>query len=287
MIEVVDAHVHIFPEEILEQRDRFCSRDRWFGLLYGHPRARLVSAAELQRSMDEAGIEVSIAAGFPWADPGLCRLHNDYLAETSQQSQGRIAWLATVVPHHSGAAVEAERCFALGAVGIGELNADAQGFSWDEPHQLANLVTVCQAYRRPIMAHVSEPLGHQYPGKGTAWPQRFLHFVEQFPELTVVAAHWGGGLPFYELMPEVARAARNVAYDTAASTYLYDLRVFRTVLDLVGVDRVLFASDYPVLRQKRFLERVRFESGLIERELQAILGKNARRVYRLPAGSEE
>jgi len=278
---VVDAHVHIFPPEIVRNRLAFCQRDRWFAYLYGNERAKLVTAEDLLLSMDEAGVHVSIAAGFPWADSGLCAYHNEYLADAAARSGGRIAWLATVVPQDRRAAEEALRAFRLGACGIGELNADAQGFCWDEPEALAELVEVCLAEHRPIMAHVSEPLGHEYAGKGAAWPQRFIRFVERFPQLTVVAAHWGGGLPFYELMPEVARLAANVVYDSAASTYLYRFQVFRLVTDLVGADRVLFASDYPVLKQKRFLERVRAEGGLHEAELTKILADNAVRVYGL------
>jgi len=286
MIPVVDAHVHIFPPDIVRSRVAYCERDRWFGLLYGNPRARLVTAEELANSMEEAGINVAIAAGFPWADSGLCAYHNDYLAEASRASGWRIAWLATVVPHHRSAPAEAVRSFAAGACGIGELNADAQGFDWSEPDQLTEMVEVCRAAGRPIMAHVSEPLGHDYPGKGTAWPQRFVRFLERFPEIVVVAAHWGGGLPFYELMPEVAAVTRNLVYDSAASTYLYRFSVFRVVVDLVGVERVLFASDFPVLKQGRFLERVRRESGLTEQELVLVLSENARRVYRLTLPSE-
>ncbi len=281
MTVIIDAHVHIFPPEIVLRRAEFCQRDRWFAQLYSNPRVRLATAEHLLASMNEAGIAVSIAAGFPWSDPGLCAYHNEYLAEAAQRSAGRIAWLATVVPHHPQAASEAERCFQRGASGVGELNADAQGFAWDEPEVLEGLVEVCVATRRPILAHVSEPLGHHYAGKGTAWPQRFVRFVERFPDVMVVAAHWGGGLPFYELMPEVAQATKNVHYDSAASTYLYRFRVFRLVVDLVGPQRVLFASDYPVLRQKRFVERVQTEGTLTASELRAVLSENAQRVYGL------
>ena len=89
---VVDAHVHIFPPEIVRNRQAFCDRDRWFGHLYRNERARLATAEDLLTSMEEAGVHVSIAAGFPWADPGLCGYHNDYLADAAARSGGRIAW---------------------------------------------------------------------------------------------------------------------------------------------------------------------------------------------------
>jgi len=279
---IIDAHTHIFPPEIVRHSEEYRRRDRWFGELYASPRALLATAEDLLASMDGASIDISIACGFPWADPGLCREHNDYLAAACREHPGRIAWLGIVVPGDPGAPAEAERCFREGASGIGELNADAQGFDFAEPRALAPLVEVCQAYAKPLLVHVSEPLGHLYPGKGSAWPQRFIRFLEAFPDQVVVAAHWGGGLPFYELMPEVAKAARNVVYDSAASTYLYRFEVFRTVIDVAGAHRVLMATDYPVLRQKPFLERVR-RAGLTEQELAFVLGENAARVFDLPS----
>ena len=134
----------------------------------------------------------------------------------------------------------------------------------------------------PLMVHASEPVGHDYPGKGTATPDRMLHFLRGHPDLTMVLAHWGGGLPFYELMPEVAIAAKNVVYDSAASSYLYRPAVFRAVLDIVGPERVLWASDHPVLTMRRFLARTGRDAALRPEEEAAVMAGNARRVYRLP-----
>lgn len=283
---VVDAHTHVFPPYVCGGREEYLPRDAWFEHLYASPKAALVPAEDLVASMDQAGIDRSIACGFPWRDPGLCREHNDYLAESARRFPGRLSWLGTVSPAHRGAAAEAARCFELGAVGIGELNADAQGFDFREPEALADLVEVCRAFDRPILFHVSEPVGHAYPGKGTATPEKFVEFLAAYPDVRVVAAHWGGGLPFYELMPEVASLAHQVVYDTAASTYLYRFTVFRAVIDIVGPERVLLASDYPVLRQDRFLKRVR-GAGLHDEEVTAVLGGNAVRVYRLPEGEHD
>jgi predicted TIM-barrel fold metal-dependent hydrolase len=141
------------------------------------------------------------------------------------------------------------------------------------------------SWDRPVMLHASEPVGHDYPGKGTATPAPLLRFVTSFPELRVVLAHWGGGLPFYELMPEVAAALHRVAYDSAASTYLYRFDVFRAVLDIVGAERVLFASDYPVLRQSTFLNRVR-QADIDDDELSWVLAASARRIYGLKSTAE-
>lgn len=280
--DVIDAHTHAFPPDWVRGRAALIAADLWFAALYEPPAARMIDAAELVAAMDDAGVAQAVMCGWPWADPGLCRDHNDYLAAAAQESGGRLAWLATVAPASPGAPSEVERSLSLGAAGVGELNADAQGFDLTRPGILDDVAEVLTAAGAPVMLHASEPVGHRYPGKGAATPERLLRLLEHYPALSVVLAHWGGGLPFYELMPEVALAARNVAYDSAASSYLYRPAVFRAVLDVVGPERVLWASDHPVLGMRRFLGRTRREAMIKPEEAAAVMAGNARRVYRLP-----
>ncbi|MGB3328798.1 MAG: amidohydrolase family protein [Thermomicrobiales bacterium] len=278
---VIDAHTHLFPEEVVHDRARFLARDAWFGETFGHPKATTALAPDLIASMDAAGIARSVVCAWPWRDQGMCRMHNDDLAAVGRDHPDRLSWLGIVNPVHPGAAAEVARCVELGAVGIGELNADAQGFGWERPQELAAFAEACIALDVPILIHTSEPTGHRYPGKGTATPDRLVPFLEAFPALRVVMAHWGGGLPFYELMPEIATAARNVVYDSAASTYLYRFDIFPTVERLLGAGRILFGSDYPVLKQSTFLQRT-LESGLADAALPDVLARNAIRTFRLP-----
>ena len=277
---VVDSHVHVFSPRVFQERDSLVERDRWFGELYANPKASLARAEDLIASMDRSGIDVSVLCGFPWSDHQLCVDHNDYMAVSAGEYPSRVKWLATVLPGDPAAPEEAEQCFRGGASGIGELNADGQGFDLSEPEVLAPIVEVCEEWDRPIMFHCSEPVGHMYPGKGTATPDRLLQFLERFPNVRVIAAHWGGGLPFYELMPEVERLTRNVLYDSAASTYLYQFPVFRNVIELVGARRVMFASDYPVLGQERLLKRVK-RLQLARDTSNLILSENAHREFQI------
>lgn len=278
---VVDAHVHAFPNEVIVSRDALVHRDHWFGELYVNPAAKLTNADDLLASMDLAGIDHSVIGGFPWSDPGRCRAHNDWMAEVCAASRDRLSWLGIVVPQHAGADREAERCFELGAVGIGELNADGQGFDLGDVAAIDSVIETCVAAQRPMLLHSTEPVGHDYPGKGGATPDRLLRFLAAYPDLDVVLAHWGGGLPFYELMPEVAATCRRVRYDTAASPYLYRHDILGVVSALVGPERILWGSDFPVLGQQRFLRRTRATPLPVD-DLDLILGGTARSVYRLP-----
>lgn len=280
---VIDAHTHLFPAELVADRTSHLDRDRWFAELFASPESLIVTVEAMLASMDAAGIQRSVVCGWPWQDPTLCREHNDFLAHACRQFPDRLSWLAIVNPGVHGADAEVARCVSLGAVGIGELNADAQGFAWDEPLRLMPTVEACTALNIPLLMHCSEPVGHAYPGKGTATPERVLTFLREAPELAVIAAHWGGGLPFYELMPEVAELTRNVVYDSAASTYLYRADVFPTVQKVVGSGRILFASDYPVLKQGPFLQKAKMtvrESGDAADAVR-ILSGNASRIFGL------
>lgn len=277
---IIDFHTHINPPEIIRNRAKYLTCDIWFGELYGDPKARLATAEELIAEMDIAGVEVAVTFGFAWADMGLCRLANDYVMEAVARYPGRLVGFACVNPRWGAEAIyEVERCVAGGLQGIGELMPDGQGYALDDEKTMRPLVELAVTYGLPILTHTSEPVGHPYCGKGTITPEVVCRFVQSFPQATLICAHWGGGLPFYELMPEIKKAFANVYYDTAASLYLYDDAIFPLAANLIP-DKILFATDYPLITQRRFLQRVR-ESGLEEGKLNKMLGGNAREILKL------
>ncbi len=82
-------------------------------------------------------------------------------------------------------------------------------------------------------------------------------------------------------MPEVRELTVNVCYDSAASTYLYEHRIFETTAQLAGAERILFASDFPVLKQGPLLDRVRERNWASSDAIANVLGENAIRIYGL------
>ena len=131
-----------------------------------------------------------------------------------------------------------------------------------------------------VTTHSSEPVGHLYTGKGAVTPHILMQFISNFPDATIVCAHWGGGLPFYALMPEVAAALRNIYFDTAASPFLYTPQVYSAVSSLVGADKILLGSDYALLRPRRLLGEIA-ASSLAPEERDAVQGGNAARLLEL------
>ena len=281
---IIDVHTHIFSPEIRDQREAYLPRDRWFGTLYADPRARMVTAEDLIAAMNLDGVDRAVAGGFAWSDQGLCREHNDYLLDCVARYPHRLIGSAAVQPRAGTAAAhELRRCLESGLRGLGELFPDGQGFSLEETALLAPLVDLLQAAHAPLLTHTSEPVGHEYAGKGHTEPAHVISLARHFPELRIVCGHWGGGLPFYELMPEVAEALRNVSYDMAASPYLYRWRIVSIAIQTVGAHKILFGSDYPLIRPKNYIAHLR-ELPLEEADRAAILGVNAARLWGVEGG---
>ena len=290
---IIDFHTHIFPPQMRESRELYIRRDRTFSALYSNPKARLASAEDLIEVMDKDGVDVAVAMGIGWSDYDTAREANDYIIDATRRWRGRIIGFAGINPawgtspvwtagHARGdkAVREAERCADAGLRGIGELHPDTQGFDLADKRTMAGLMAVALERRLIVTTHSSEPVGHLYAGKGSVTPQVLTQFIGNFPDATIVCAHWGGGLPFYALMPEVSAALRNVYFDTAASPFLYTSQVYSAVSSLVGADKVLFGSDYALLRPRRLLNEIA-ASSLTPQEREALQGGNAARLLDL------
>ncbi|MGZ3713939.1 MAG: amidohydrolase family protein [Ktedonobacterales bacterium] len=272
---IIDFHTHIFPPDIIARREEFLLRDTWLEELYGNPKAKMATADDLIASMETDGVDVSVTFPFGWRDVGLAEECNSYIIQAMRDYPGRIIGLAAIQPLAGSRAIaELERCFAAGMPGFGELMPHGQGYRLSDTTVLTPLMEAAQHLGMFALTHTSEPVGHLYQGKGDVTPGELQALVQAFPSLRVVAAHWGGGFPFYELMPEVHAAAANVWYDSAASLYLYRPEIFAEVARICGSSKLLWGSDYPLISQRRMLDHAR-AGGLDEDALHLALGGNA------------
>jgi len=271
---IVDSHTHILPDEFRDQRERWLAADRTFAALFNDTAALTASSEDLITEMDEADVDVSVALGYGWTDQDAARLSNDYLLAAAAEYPGRIVPFCSVDPSWGAAALkEVERCLSSGARGIGELHADTQEWSPEHADGLRRVMALASEAAVPVVVHASESVGHSYPGKGTTTPDRLLTLAAAFPDVAFIFAHFGGGLPFYALMPEVAETLSNVYFDSAATPFLYRPGVYAVTAAAAGSDRVLFGSDFPLIRQGRAMRGVR-GSGLNEIDIDRVLGGN-------------
>jgi predicted TIM-barrel fold metal-dependent hydrolase len=279
---IIDAHTHIFPEKICKNREKYFTDEPAFKKLYQSPKSRLIGAREMLAAMDDSQVDKAVVFGFPWKAPLHFKQHNDYISEVVNRYPQRFIGLGCFDPFSEGVAEEARRCLQKGGLsGIGELAFYQTGIENSSLSRLEPVMDVCRGLDLPVMIHTNEPIGHSYPGKTPNTLAQIYQLIQSFPQNKIVLAHWGGGLFFFSLLKkEVKASLKNVYFDTAASPYLYDVDVYRLAIELVGEEKILFGSDFPLLPPARYFDEMK-TAGLSEREMQKICGLNAAEFFKL------
>lgn len=276
---LIDAHTHIFPPEMRQKRKTLVFQDPGFRGIYANKNAKMAKAEEIIEMLDKEQIDKAVVFGFPWQDAELCRQGNDYVLESMARFPGRLIGFITLPWDNTNAVLrECERGLAAGSMGVGELALYHQPLGKKAFEKVALLAQMTEKQGVPLLLHINEPVGHDYAGKGVIDFQALQHFISAHPDLTIILAHWGGGFFFYELMPEIQKMSKNVFYDTAASPFLYRSRIYDAALKIVGEDRLLFGSDYPLLPPSRYFKEIE-TAVLSEKVRDKIKGENARRLF--------
>jgi len=275
---IVDFHTHIFPEAMRENREKYFEGEPAFKMLYAWEKAKLIGGQDMIQMMDEERVDVSVAFGFPWKNPEYSKMHNDYIMDVVARYPDRIKGLCCLDTCSETAAGEVMRCIAGGLSGVGELAFYETGIVCEARDSLAPIMAICEEKNLPVMIHTNEPVGHMYPGKSANTLAQIYDIIKRFPDNKIVLAHWGGGVFFYGLLKkEVKEALKNVWLDTAASPFLYEPAIYRHAIDIVGVEKILFGTDFPLIKPSRYFKE--FEAAaLTQAEIDAISGNNARKL---------
>ncbi len=272
---IIDFHTHIFPKKIREKRENFFKGETAFKLLYESPKSKLEGYSDIIAMMDEEGVDISVIFGFPWKDAGKFKMNNDYIIEAVKKHPNRLKGFVCFDAENKDSLKEAERCIENGLCGIGELAFYEAGIGEKEIHALKPIIDFAKYKNIPTLIHTNEPVGHEYPGKTPITLLQIYNLLKKFPENKIILAHWGGGIFFFDLCKkEVSDILKNVYFDTAASPFLYKTRIYKTAADIIGADKILFGSDYPLLKPSRYIKEIE-NSGISSEEKDKILFKNA------------
>lgn len=296
MRQIIDSHIHMYSSEIAGDPVGWAARRNelhWAEMIsasVNRPSLQgWADAPTLLADMEAAGVTQAVMLGWYWENQDTCESQNRWYRDWAAQHPGKLSWFATIHPGAGERALEEVRWAAeAGALGLGELSPAGQSFSLRDPSFL-RIAELAAELGLAINFHVNEALGRDRPGRLFDNLADFQWLAAEFPALKIILAHWGGMIPFFELNRAVKRELQNVYYDTAASPLLYDPRVYRAVIDVVGPEKILFGSDYPLLLYPRREREPGFSrligeilsAGLTEEELDLVLSKNARRVIGL------
>jgi uncharacterized protein len=275
---LIDCHVHLLPTKVREDRTPFCESDPAFGILYRSEKAKLASGTDIIDYLDRSGIDKAVVFGFPWADPELITRNNDEMWEFHQRHPDRIIPFAVLSPHGGKNAFdEAQRTVQGGFSGFGELAVYAGGWTKEGFDSLAPVFELASSAGVPVLVHINEPVGHLYPGKVHVDFSALVEILRAYPGLDVILAHLGGGIFVYGLMPEIRGVFARTYVDTAAAPFLYDSRIYNVVAQIMGPDKIVFGSDYPLLPLSRYLKHLD-QAGIDADARAGILGRNMERL---------
>ncbi|MEJ2731666.1 MAG: amidohydrolase family protein, partial [Deltaproteobacteria bacterium] len=190
---IIDAHTHLFPEEIRQNREKFFSVEPAFQKLYQSPKSRLIGTQEMLASMDANHVDKAVIFGFPWQNSRLFKQNNDYISEVVGRYPDRFIGLACFDPFSDEASEEARRCLQKGALsGIGELAFYQFCIENDSVARLEPVMEICRVAGLPVLIHTNEPIGHAYPGKTPNTLAQIYQLIRTFPQNKIILAHWGG-----------------------------------------------------------------------------------------------
>ncbi len=226
---LIDFHAHIYQDAVA---DKVISRMEDF---YGVRRRHDATASSLLKSMERAGFDRAVVL------PVLTKpehIHlNRWYAELAETSGGKIVPFGGIHPENSPD--ELDSFPELGLRGL-KLQPNAQRFYPDDP-KMFPIYEKAQELELIVVFHA----GNEASGPPAEYsqPERFLPVLSNFPNLSVVLPHLGGYKAWDAVDPLFSFS--NARFDTAYLPGRIEEDLFLQLVDRVGIDRLLFGTDFP------------------------------------------
>ena len=254
---IIDSHCHIYPDKIAEKASAGT------GHFYDLPPSMDGKIATLLEHGARAGIDhfiVQSVATTPKQVSGI----NHFIAEAVAASEGRFTGLGTLHPDTEDMEAEVEEILRLGLKGV-KMHPDIQAVAIDDP-RMHKIYALCEG-RLPILLHTGD---YRYDFSN---PNRMMPVLEQYPNLTVIGAHFGGW-SVWEEATEKLSGYPNFLVDCSSSLYAITPEVAKKLIMIYGTKRVMFGTDYPLWTPEDEIERF-MRIDLSDEQREDILYRNA------------
>ncbi len=270
---VIDAHVHIFPENIFSAIWAWFNENAW-------PIRYRLSSADLLAYLLSRGESHVIALQYAHK-PGISRMLNQHMVESCRDFPGKVSGMAAVFPGEENAEGILKEAFGQGLMGV-KLHAHVQCFDMNAK-EMDVIYDVCESEQKPMVMHVGrEPksVAYRCDPYEICSAEKLEHVIKNFPRLRICVPHLGfDELGVYRSLIE--------KYDTLwldTTMMLADYFPIREPVNLntYRSDRVMYGSDFPNIPYAwdRELKRLR-NSGLPQEKLEWIFSKSAADFFRL------
>ena len=255
-----DVHAHIFPDKIADKV--IATLEEYYS--FGWQGRGTVE--DLIASMDAAGVEKCVIFSCA-TKPEQVLPANEFLASIRQKYPSRFCTLGTIHPDYPDIKGMINYIRDAGLGGI-KLHPDFQKVYIDEPAMLRVYAELDNTL--PLMVHIGD------------WrtdfssPHRLARVLELFPDLTVIAAHFGGYTEWDQAWKHLV--GKNVYFDTSSSIFRLGAEAAAEIVRAHGADKILFASDYPAVRHQQAIVDV-LAMKLSDAENEQIFYLNAQRIF--------
>jgi predicted TIM-barrel fold metal-dependent hydrolase len=273
---VIDAHVHLFPDRMLE------AIWRWFEQ-YGWPIRYPLHTPEIIRFQLDRGVSHVIALHYAHR-AGIARSLNDYMAAICR-NEPRVTGLATVFPGEESATSILIDGFDAGLRGV-KIHCHVQCIAPDDPAMMP-LYALCEERGLPMVIHAGrEPASPHYACDPHALcsADRIERVLETYPRLKLCVPHLGADE--FDAYERLLTRHDNLWLDTTMALAGYfngplPLRVLHA-----RPERVIYGTDFPILpyawdRELRQIEQL----GLGPERLERLLSGGAIELFDLDRAS--
>ena len=215
----------------------------------------------------KAGIEHFIVQSVATTPKQVSSINN-FIADSVAASDGHFTGLGTLHPDSEDMEADVNEIIALGLKGV-KLHPDIQKVAIDDP-RMHKMYALCEG-KLPMLLHTGD---YRYDFSN---PNHMIPILEQYPNLTVIGAHFGGWSIWEEATQKLCKY-NNFLVDCSSSLYAITPEKAKELIHIYGVERVLFGTDYPLWKPEDEIERF-MKIDLTEEEREAIFYTNAAKLF--------
>lgn len=257
-MEIIDFHAHIYPKKIAE------NAVKGIGEFYSIKIDCSGTAEDLIEKGEESGVSRFLVQSVATV-PHQVKSINSFIADECKKHSSFIGF-GTLHPDLENPEDDIDEIIKLGLHGV-KLHPDTQHFNMDDPRMFP-IYDMIQG-KLPVLMHCGD---YRYT---YSHPERLKRVLQNFPKLTVVAAHFGGW-SLWDLALEYL-LDMNCYIDTSSSIMFLGRNRAKELIRLYGADRVVFGTDYPMWSSRESIEDI-LSLGLTGNELEKIFSGNAKRI---------
>ena len=221
--------------------------------------------ANLLEREQEAGLEKCVVLCAATA-PAQVIPANNYAISLQREHPEQVIAFGTVHPAYENWENELARIKAAGIRGI-KLHPDFQSFWLDDPRLLPIFETAQKDFVFEI--HIGDKTT---PEKNPSCPYKLASIMRQFPDIRVIAAHFGGYRMWSHALEVFSGSTfENLWFDTSSTTPFATPELAHRLLNTFPRERILFGTDWPLYDPVEELQRLQTLGGLSDSEMEVIM----------------